>query len=130
VGDRESQAYFFYARPAHQRFAPYPVVVLDSRSPRVIIPRAEKRWREQDTLPQFKIIDAWMMNGKNLSSSSKERMESDDAATTRKLQMRRRVINSITWPRRAFNNESKKAIVYKTGDLVAIERATNDPLHD
>ena len=55
--------------------------------------------------------------------SSKKRTKSENEAAAREFKVvRRRAINPTSCRRRTFNKRRRKATIYKTGDLVAIER--------
>jgi hypothetical protein len=80
------------------------------------------------TPSQCKIIGTLMTNGKNLSSSSKERMKSENEIIVRKFQdVRGRAISQTSFPRRVHNMKRRKTIVYKTGELVAIKGTQAGP---
>ena len=64
----------------------------------------------------------------NSVANSTKRTKSKNQAAAREFEVvRRRAINAISCRRRAFNKRCKKATIYKTGDLVAIERTQGGP---
>lgn len=63
-----------------------------------------------------------MKDGKNLSASSMERMKGESEEMKKSQVVRRRAINLASCSRRSFNKKRKKAVVYKTRDLIAIKR--------
>ena len=59
----------------------------------------------------------------NSVASSTKRTKSENEAAARESEVvRRRAINPTSCRRRAFKKRRRKATIYKTGDLVAIER--------
>ena len=64
----------------------------------------------------------------NSVANSTKRTKSKNQAAAREFEVvRRRAINATSCRRRAFNKRCKKATIYKTGDLVAIERTQGGP---
>ena len=64
----------------------------------------------------------------NSVANSTKRTKSKNKAAAREFEVvRRRAINATSCRRRAFNKRRKKATIYKTGDLVAIERTQGGP---